>query len=161
MRWLLRILSDNSDHSARPFLHAPAMRRIGKSMTIKMLAAMAGGDRELFQGMAVNESRSPFEIVKSTYSVIQMSFSGCSEFKMSLEDVRALICWKLSQHALVHHWISIPMTWKYPLGLISVDSSSVLRVWWPRYISEKIVVYTGIEFNRSKGVRKQEMKSMN
>jgi hypothetical protein len=52
---LARILSDNSDHSARPFLHAPAMRRIGKSTTIKMLPAMAGGDRELFQGMAVNE----------------------------------------------------------------------------------------------------------
>ena len=46
---LARILSDDPDHSAGQFLHAPAMRRIGKSTTIKMLAAMAGEIESYFK----------------------------------------------------------------------------------------------------------------
>jgi len=105
---LARILSDNPDHSAGQFLHAPAMRRIGKSTTIKMLAAMAGGDRELFQGMAVNEPGSPFEIGKTPYSVIQLDFSAPSiETTYNIDQVRSAIAKEMRDCAFDQHGLDI------------------------------------------------------
>jgi hypothetical protein len=78
---LARILTDDPRHSPGQFLHTPAMRRIGKSTTIRFLAAMARGDKktkELFEGMAVNESDSPFSIGDSSLCDPTRLFRFCS-----------------------------------------------------------------------------------
>jgi hypothetical protein len=47
-----------------PFIFAPSMRRIGKSVTVNMLAAMASGQRDMFNGYAVNNPGSSFKMAK-------------------------------------------------------------------------------------------------
>jgi hypothetical protein len=84
------------------------MRRIGKSTTIKMLAAMAKGDRELFQGMTVNKPGSPFEIGKSPYSVIQLDFSAPSiEPSYTIDQVRAAITHRMKRFARLQHSLEL------------------------------------------------------
>ena len=71
------LLAKIMNFTATPtFIHAPAMRRIGKTTTIDMLEAMAQGQRDMFEGMAVNADDSPFHIGETNFSVIRLDFSG-------------------------------------------------------------------------------------
>jgi hypothetical protein len=64
---------------------------MGKSTVIQMLAEMAKGKKQLFQGMAVNQPNSPFEIGKMELSVIQLDFQcqmyNVSKFTLKLQRI--------------------------------------------------------------------------
>lgn len=90
------------------FVHAPAMRRSGKSTTISMLAAMARGERELFEGMDVNAEDSPFCIGEQKFSVIQLNFSGgLAEKWMSITDLQRAFVHELVLAAKIQHGLDI------------------------------------------------------
>jgi hypothetical protein len=119
---LARILTDDPKHSPGQFLHAPAMRRIGKSTTIRFLAAMARGDKktkELFEGMAVNEPDSPFSIGEIPLSVIQLDFSGSVDVKMDVNDVKRALVWELCESAFEQHGIEISPELQNPSQVLS------------------------------------------
>eukprot|EP00475_Leptophrys_vorax_P028674 TRINITY_DN4165_c0_g1_i1.p1 TRINITY_DN4165_c0_g1~~TRINITY_DN4165_c0_g1_i1.p1 ORF type:complete len:422 (+),score=97.27 TRINITY_DN4165_c0_g1_i1:179-1267(+) len=99
------------------------MRRIGKSTTIRFLVAMAKGDKktkELFEGMAVNESNSPFSIGEIPLSVIQLDFSGLVHSKMESSVVEWAIARKLCRYAYSQHRIRIPLDFNYPGEVLSI-----------------------------------------
>lgn len=68
------------------YILAPAMRRIGKSMTIDIMYEMAKGNRELFEGMAVNKPDSPFQIGAEQFFCIKLSFDTVSNESLSVID---------------------------------------------------------------------------
>ncbi len=104
---LARILSNEYEITSGVFLHAPAMRRVGKSTTIAMLAAMAKGDMEMFDGMAVSKPDSPFVIEKGKYHVIQLDFSGCASPDLSINEVEKYLSEKLVHLAFDQHDIKL------------------------------------------------------
>jgi hypothetical protein len=105
---LAKILSDDPYYSPGQFLHAPAMRRIGKSTTLKMLAAMARGEKNLFDGMVVNKPGSPFEIGKTPFSVIEIDFSTPSiRAEYTIDQVEASITRRIKAMALRQYGIEI------------------------------------------------------
>ena len=63
------------------------MRRIGKSITIAMLDAMARGKRDMFEGMKVNAEDSAFHIGEQTFSIIHMDFSGTCDSFMDIDEM--------------------------------------------------------------------------
>jgi hypothetical protein len=71
---------------------APAMRRIGKTTTVAMLAAMARGEREKFVHYAVGtpgtEAHRLFPVGAPGYvfPVIQLSFKGLAGPRMTIEQ---------------------------------------------------------------------------
>ena len=85
-----------------------------------MIAAMAGEYNKLFQGMSVNEPGSPFEIGKTPYSVIQLSFSGCARPGMSVDCVSKSISAKLVDDAFGQHDLNLDETMHPP---------RLLRLW--------------------------------
>jgi hypothetical protein len=60
------------------YVFAPAPRRMGKSLTVKMLGAIARGEKDKFAGMAIAEEAGLYDFDKAQYSVVQLSCSGLS-----------------------------------------------------------------------------------
>ena len=69
----------------------PAMRRVGKSTTLRQLAAMARGEKDKFKGYAVTAPDSPYKIELNEFSVIQLDFSGLASGKSSAKEVEAAL----------------------------------------------------------------------
>jgi hypothetical protein len=90
------------------FLHAPAMRRVGKSTTVKMLAAMARGEKDMFEGMQVNAEDSLFQIGERDFSVIQLDFSNVAKpAAESVGEVEVAFVDNLVRHAMEQHSVDI------------------------------------------------------
>ena len=68
---LARLLTDKGVDLG-VFLFIPARRRVGKSSAMDMLAAMAKGEKEYFQGYAVSKDDSPFTIGAEKFPVIKV-----------------------------------------------------------------------------------------
>jgi hypothetical protein len=58
------------------YVFAPAPRRMGKSLTVKMLGALARGERDKFEGMAIAAKHGLYDFDKQQYSVVQLDCSG-------------------------------------------------------------------------------------
>jgi hypothetical protein len=97
------------------FLHAPAMRRVGKSTTVDMLAAMARGEKHKFEGMDVNASDTLFHIGERDFSVIQLDFSGVAEPSAgSVCEVKRAFVDKLVDNARQQHSVDISQAGSHP-----------------------------------------------
>jgi len=127
---LIRVVFKNEIHwlfSASKFIFAPSMRRIGKSVAVNMLAAMASGDRNIFNGYAVNNPGSSFNIGATIYSVIKLDFSGVIDSKIPLDTPKkvekAVVATKrkfteyLIRKAMEQHGIKIKPTFDHDAGV--------------------------------------------
>ena len=103
---LAKILSKDT----HDFIVAPGMRRVGKSTTVKMLAAMARGERELFDGMDVNKDDSPFTIGKDSFSVIQLDFLALGTKDDSPDEMRDKFIGRLVTSASEQHNLDISLS---------------------------------------------------
>ena len=89
------------------FIHAPAMRRIGKSTTVQMLHLMAQGHRDLFAGMAVNAPDSPFQIGQEKFSCIYLDFSTVANEYLTPNKVIKRLNKKFVKEAKKQHKLRI------------------------------------------------------
>lgn len=118
---LARIMAVNAT-----FIFAPSMRRIGKSATVNMLAAMASGQRDMFDGYAVNNPGSSFKIGETNYSVIQLDFSGVirstiplrtiEQQEAAISSTNKKFTFHLIEQAMVQHGIKIEPTFDFDPG---------------------------------------------
>jgi hypothetical protein len=102
------------------YIFAPSMRRIGKSATLDMLEAMASGQRDMFNGYAVNNPGSSFKIGETIYSVIKLDFSGTipsgiplntpEKVEKAVVSARRKFTEYLIEQAMVQHGIKIKPT---------------------------------------------------
>lgn len=88
------------------FIHAPAMRRIGKSTTIDMLEEMVKGNREPFEGYAVNKPDSPFQIGEQKFVCIKLDVSTVADKKYTASEIlerfnKELVAEAKEQHNLI------------------------------------------------------------
>jgi hypothetical protein len=115
------------------FLHAPAMRRVGKSTTVDMLAAMARGEKEMFEGYAVNSADSPFCIGEQPLSLIRLDFSSVAESialdmgeKEALAAVRKAFVGEIIRSAMRQHKLDLSGKGSHP-GVVLEEWIDALR----------------------------------
>ena len=102
------LLAKIMNYTATPtFLHAPAMRRIGKTTTVNLLEAMARGEREMFEGMAVNADDSAFRIGEAKFSVIRLDFSGLQISNTDPFHFKSTIVKELIYRAELQHGLDL------------------------------------------------------
>ena len=89
------------------FIHAPSMRRIGKTVTIEMLDAMARGKRDMFAGMKVNAADSAFHIGEQKFSIIRMDFLGTCDTLMDTAEMKEAIIDEIVDSAETQHGLNL------------------------------------------------------
>ena len=106
------------DKRENKFLVATSMRRSGKSMIIKMMAAMARGERAAFDGYAVNHPSSAFPIGAKQYSVMQLDFSGVvpAEVEFNEQGAKAKLIDLLVESAMSQHGLQLHRASNWHLG---------------------------------------------
>ena len=85
----------------------PAMRRVGKSTTLRQLAAMARGEKDKFKGYAVTAPDSPYKIELNEFSVIQLDFSRLANGLKSAEDVEEAVIRYVCSSAKSQHGVEL------------------------------------------------------
>eukprot|EP01012_Entosiphon_sulcatum_P014578 TRINITY_DN1959_c0_g1_i1.p1 TRINITY_DN1959_c0_g1~~TRINITY_DN1959_c0_g1_i1.p1 ORF type:complete len:538 (+),score=90.63 TRINITY_DN1959_c0_g1_i1:572-2185(+) len=109
-----------------PFLHVPAMRSVGKSFTIAMLAAMARGQSEPFTGYEVASPTSPFTIGATRFHVICFNFAASLALKSeTVEETQKRFVERIRVEAFRQHNIHVAYN-RHP-GVVLADYLWQLR----------------------------------